>query len=125
MAAGSQWTVEDHLRDAAPEQVALYHRFVAIARECGPLQLSPSKTTITLKGVRRGFAGARPSQGGLRGYLDLMRSAVDDPRIISSAPYTSRLHVNQYRITSLDELDDTFGGLIREAYLVGQGAHLR
>lgn len=125
MTATSGWSVEDHLRGATPEHVALYRLFEALVFQCGPVRVSPSKTTITFKGERRGFAGARPTSRGLRGYLDLTRSAVADARIISSSPYTSRLHVNQYRIASLEELDDQFAELIAEAYLVGQGAHLR
>jgi hypothetical protein len=125
MTAVAGWTVDDHLRDVAPDHVVLYRRFEAIVFECGPVRVSPSKTTITFKGLRRGFAGARPTRHGLRGYLDPTRSAVEDPLIISSSPYTSRLHVNQYRLTCIEELDDTFTDLIREAYQVGQGAHLR
>jgi hypothetical protein len=45
-------------------------------------------------------------------------------RFISAAPYTSRLFVHQVRLTDLDDLDDQFGGWIREAYAVGQGAHM-
>ena len=50
------WTVEDHLRDASPEHVALYHAVAALIAEQGPVTLSVSKTTITFKGTRRGFA---------------------------------------------------------------------
>ena len=125
MATTRDWTVDDHLRDAPQQHVDLYRRFEAIIMACGPVTVSPSKTTIAFKGVRRGFAGARPTSRGLTGYLDLMRSAIDDPRIISSSPYTARLHVNQFRLSSPDQLDDAFTELIREAYEVGQGAHLR
>jgi hypothetical protein len=30
------WTVDDHLRDKAPEAVALFERFVALVATCGP-----------------------------------------------------------------------------------------
>jgi hypothetical protein len=36
---------------------------------------------ITFKGIRRGFAGARPASRGLPGYVDLQR-AVKDRRFI-------------------------------------------
>jgi hypothetical protein len=87
--------------------------------------VSPSKTTVTFKGARRGFLGARPTRRGVEGYLDLTRSLVGDPRILGSTPYTGRLHVNRYRLASADELDGTFLGWVREAYGVGQGEHLR
>jgi hypothetical protein len=118
-----QWTVEDHLRDKPPVSVALYLRFVQLVAACGPFTYAVAKTTITFKGTRRGFAGARPTGRGLAGYLDLTRQ-VTDPRIIRSSPYTKRLFTHQVRLTRLEELDDDFAGLIREAYAVGCGAHL-
>jgi hypothetical protein len=120
-----QWTVEDHLRDAAPEQVALYRQVEELIRSCGEVTLSVSKTTITFKGARRGFAGARPVAQGVRGYLDLTRSLAGDRRIRRSDPYTKRLFVNHYLVTSPADLDETFRGWVREAYGVGQGDHLR
>jgi hypothetical protein len=118
-----QWTVEDHLRDKPPVSVALYLRFVQLVAACGPFTYAVSQTTITFKGSRRGFAGARPTTRGLAAYLDLTRR-VADPRITSSAPYTKRLFTHQVRLTRLEELDDGFAELIREAYAVGAGAHM-
>jgi Domain of unknown function (DUF5655) len=118
-----QWTVEDHLRDKPPVSVALYLRFVQLVAACGPFTLSVARTTITFKGTRRGFAGARPTNRGLAAYLDLTRQ-VTDPRVIRSSPYTKRLFTHQVRLTRMEELDDGFAALIREAYEVGAGAHL-
>ncbi|MER7796167.1 DUF5655 domain-containing protein [Microbacterium sp. NPDC096154] len=84
------WTVDDHLRGKPPASVDLFRAFEAMVAGCGSFELSVSKSTVTFKGARRGFAGAHPTRGGLRGYLDLQR-AVDDPRITAVAPYTSRL----------------------------------
>lgn len=95
-----QWTVDDHLRDARPQHVALYRRIEELILSCGEVSLSVSKTTITFKGRRRGFAGARPTAKGVRGYLDLTRSLAGDPRISSVAPYTKRLYVNHFLVTS-------------------------
>jgi len=103
--------------------VALYRRFVEMLEECGPFGYSVSKTTITFKGDRRGFAGARPTRRGLSGYLDLQR-VIEDRRVISAAPYTRRLFVHQIRLTVPEDLDEEFRGWVREAYAVAQGAHL-
>lgn len=119
----SNWTVADHLRDRPAEHVALYHRFVELVEACGPYTLAVHKTSITFKGGRRGFAGARPTDNGLVGYLDLQRQ-VADPRIRNAAPYTKKLFVHHFRIVAADELDAEFAGWVREAYAVGQGAHL-
>ena len=119
----NEWTVEDHLRDKPPTSVALYLRFVQLVAACGPFTYAVSKSTITFKGTRRGFAGAKPTPRGLTAYLDLRRVVVD-PRLISSSPYTQRLFTHQVRITAPEQLDDEFAGWIREAYEVGAGAHL-
>jgi hypothetical protein len=119
----SEWTVARHLAGKPREVVALYGRFIDLVAACGPFTLTVSKTAITLKGTRRGFAGAKPKQHALDGYLDLQR-AVQDPRFRRSSPYTKRLFVHQFRITTPDQLDGTFAEWIRDAYAVGAGAHL-
>jgi hypothetical protein len=48
-----------------------------------------------------------------------------DRRVSSASPYTKRLFVHHFSLTSPDDLDHDFAGYLREAYEVGQGAHLR
>jgi len=103
--------------------VALWHAFEEQIRTCGPFSYSPSKTTVTFKGTRRGFAGARPDRLGVVGYLDLQHE-VEDPRFTNSTRYTNRLFTHSFRITSASQLDEVFAGWVSEAYAVGQGAHL-
>jgi len=124
MAEPHVWTVDDHLRDAPAEHVALWRAVAGLVEACGPVEVVVHKTTITFKGTRRGFAGARPDAGGVVGYLDLMRPVDTDPRITSVAPYTQRLFVNHFRVRTEADLDDTFAEWVREAYAVGGGAHL-
>jgi hypothetical protein len=61
------WTVEQHLAGAPEFAVDLYRRFIRTVEGFGPFTYAVSKSSITLKGERRGFAGARPFAGGLRG----------------------------------------------------------
>lgn len=126
MTAGDEveWTVERHLAGQPAFAVDLYRQFVAAIETIGPFTYAVSKTTITLKGERRGFAGARPFRHGVRGYLDLQREA-HGPQIVSVAPYTKRLYVHQFRLASPADIDDEFVRWLREAYAVGAGAHLR
>jgi len=119
-----EWTVARHLGGQPDFAVDLFQRFIAIAEGIGPFTYAVSKTTVTLKGSRRGFAGARPDRSGLRGYLDLQRE-VRDPRITSVSPYTERLFIHRFRVTAADQLDAQFAGWVGEAYAVGAGAHLR
>lgn len=125
MTDAREWTVEDHLTGAAPEHVALYRRVEELLLGMGDVHRSVSRTTVTFVGTRRGFAGARPTARGVRGYLDLMRTLPDDPRVTNVTPYTARLFVHQYLLRDETDLDDTFVGWLREAHAVGQGAHLR
>ncbi|GEA89203.1 DUF5655 domain-containing protein [Cellulomonas cellasea] len=125
MSDAREWTVEDHLTGAAPEHVALCRRVEELLLGMGDVHRSVSRTTITFVGTRRGFAGARPTSRGVRGYLDLTRTLPDDPRVTNVSPYTARLFVHQYLLRDETDLDDTFVGWLREAHAVGQGAHLR
>lgn len=119
-----EWTIERHL-EGQPEFAAdLFHDFIRMVEAIGPFTYSVSKSTITLKGTRRGFAGARPVSAGLRGYFDIQRE-LSDPRIRSAAPYTQRLFVHHFQIASAAELDDEFAGWLEEAYAVGAGMHIR
>lgn len=120
---GDAWTVERHLAAGSDAGVALYRRFIALVERNGPFHYAVAKTTITLKGQRRGFAGARPKGDVLVGYFDIQRE-ITDPRIGSAVPYTSRLFVHHFRVERLDQLDDDFAGWLAEAYAVGEGAHL-
>ena len=115
--------MEGHLAGQPAGSVELYRRFVSVVEQCGPFTYSVTKTIITFKGSRRGFAGARPTRRGLSVYLDLQR-VVQDRRVISVAPYTRRLFVHQIRLVAVDDLDEQFRGWVGEAYAVGQGAHM-
>jgi hypothetical protein len=123
VASTADWSVERHLADKPDAVVDLYRRFVALVAESGPHTVSVTKTAIAFKGARRGFAGAKPRTSSLDGFLDLQRRVDDDERILRVSPYTKRLFVHQFRVTDAAQLDDTFAGWVREAYLVGQGAH--
>ena len=119
-----EWTVERHLEGHPREFVDLYHRFIDVVSAVGPFEYAVAKSAITLTGTRRGFAGAKLDSKGLKGYLDLQRAIEGDPRILRAEPYTKRLFVHHFRITDPSQFDDEFAGWVREAYAVGQGAHL-
>jgi hypothetical protein len=119
------WTIERHLEAGSDHGRALFHRFVDIVAACGDYTTSVAKTTITFKGPRRGFAGARPVGDRLQGYFDVTYR-VDDPRIRRAAPYQNDLFVHQFRVESPGQLDSQFAGWIADAYdQVGCGNRLR
>ena len=115
------WTIERHLDAGTEHGRALFHRFVEIVGACGEYTTSVAKTTITFKGPRRGFAGARPHGDRLQGYFDLTYR-VEDPRVPRASPYQRDLFVHHFRVESLEELDDEFVRWIADAYdQVGSG----
>ncbi|QAY60362.1 hypothetical protein ET475_10435 [Microbacterium protaetiae] len=119
-----EWTVERHMRAGSPETIALYERFSEILHGFGPIRIAVSKSMITFKGTRRGFAGAKPRGDGLVGYLDLMQPLPLDERIRSAAPFSRSLFVHNWRIEREEQFDDVFTGWLRDGYAVGCGAHL-
>jgi hypothetical protein len=109
------WTIERHLEAGSDQGRALFHRFVDVVAACGEYTTTVAKTTITFKGPRRGFAGARPKGDRLDGYFDITYR-VDDPRIRSVGPYQKDLFVHHFRVDSPEQLDDQFARWIADAY---------
>jgi hypothetical protein len=58
--ASPEWTVGRHLEVGSEQGRDLWHRFADLVAACGEHSLSVAKTTVTFKGPKRGFAGARP-----------------------------------------------------------------
>ncbi|MFJ2620636.1 DUF5655 domain-containing protein [Glutamicibacter sp. NPDC087344] len=122
MTAEDEWTIERHLAGQPQFAIDIFHRFIEAVAQIGPFTYAVSKSSITLKGTHRGFAGARPVRGGLRGYFDLQREVVD-PRISSASAFSQKLIVHHFQLATADQLDEQFRGWLREAYAVGAGAH--
>lgn len=120
------WTIDDHLHGKPTQSITLFRLVEQAIHDFGDVRVSVSKTTVTFKGTRRGFAGARPTETGIDGYFDITRSlGTDDRRIRRVSPYQRNLFVHQYRLESAADIDDEFLSWLREAYEVGNGAHLR
>jgi hypothetical protein len=76
-----EWTVAHHLGGCDPAVVRLYERFVELVQAYGEFEVAVSKTAISFKGTRRGFAGTKPKKRRLDGYLDLQRPLPERPSI--------------------------------------------
>lgn len=117
------WTVDQHL-DASPDWVGgLFHRFSEAVAECGPFEYAPIRVQVGFR-VHRVFAGVELRPTGLSGYLDLARRVQSD-RFTKVMPYTKRLHVHRFALTSPEQIDTEFKGWLLEAYQVGEGRHLQ
>ena len=93
-AAAEDWSVERHLGHKPTHVVDLYERFVMLVAACGPCTVSVTKTAIAFRGTRRGFAGAKPRDSSLDGFLDLQRE-VRDERFLRISQYTKKLFAHR------------------------------
>jgi hypothetical protein len=109
------WTIERHLEAGTDRGRALFHGFVQIVAGCGAYTTSVAKTTITFKGSRRGFAGARPRGDRLLGYFDVTYR-VEDPRVGRASPYQKDLFVHHFRVDAPEQMDEEFARWIADAY---------
>lgn len=118
------WSLEDHLTGKPEASIKLFERFVELVKACGEFDYSITKANIGFQGQKRIFAGVMPTDKGLSGYMDIARP-IEDSRFRNISPYTKRLFVHHFTITSTDQLDETFAGWLCETYAVGQGEHLK
>jgi hypothetical protein len=65
--AAPEWTVERHLEAGSELGRTLWHGFAQLVAGFGEHSLAVSKTSITFKGPKRGFAGAKPKGDELVG----------------------------------------------------------
>jgi hypothetical protein len=68
--------------------VALFRRFVDLARARGPVTFELQPGRVVLRGTRRIFAAARVTDAGIDGHLNLARQ-VSDRRIGRVEPLTN------------------------------------
>jgi hypothetical protein len=115
MSVSDEWTVERYLEAGSERGRSLFRRFEEIVAACGDFTHSVAKTTVTFKGPKRGFAGARPQGDRLVGYFDVTRQ-IQDPRIRHVAPYQKDLFVHHFRIDHEAQLDGEFAAWIADAY---------
>lgn len=126
----SRWPVASSDADFAPcltgapeASVALFWRFVGLARAAGPVTFELQNGPVVLCGTRRIFAAIRVSGRGLAGRINLTRR-VTDRRITKTENLGQTLISHIFLVTSLSDLDETFAQWLREARDVGDGAHL-
>ncbi len=117
--------MKDHFRQKPALVVSLYRKFEDLIRRCGPSRRSVTKTATSLNGKRRIFADTKLTHRTQDGFLDMTRIVKDDSRFIWSAKHTAAVFVNHFRISQIDDLDDTFAKLVQEAYNVGEGQQLQ
>jgi hypothetical protein len=126
----NRWPVASGDADFAPylagrpqASVAMFGRFIDMARAAGPVIFELQNGLVVLRGTRRIFASVRIVDTGLAGHVNLMRR-VTDRRFRKTEAFTKTLVFHAYLVTSMSDLDEVFGQWLTEARAVGDGVHL-
>lgn len=118
--AGNQWTVARYLSDKKPEPVRLFRQFEKMVKACGPSKTEAHKSVVYWKG-KRVFAGAFVTSRRLEIVIDLRRRA-PHPTLRVAWNTTLKVVTHRMKIERAEELDESIGCLLCEAYVtVGPG----
>jgi hypothetical protein len=118
-------TIAEHFAGKAPQLQAVWRRFVAVARENGPVTVYAQKTRIVMQ-VRARFAGASVRKNWLECAVPFQRR-VESPRFIriDDPTRTDGVHwLHYFTLASVEEVDDEVRAWLREAYKYGSQARL-
>ena len=100
----------------------LFERYVAAARENGPVTVNATKSRVSLQ-VRMRFAAVqRPRKRYLPAHFVLTRP-IESPRLSVEflPPY---YYVHKLRLAQSADVDDELRGWLAEAYQVGEQRHV-
>lgn len=119
-----RFTISQFLEGKGPRARALFNEFGKLVRRCGPVELSPSKTSVGFM-VQVRFAGVvRVSERGMTVSIGLPRR-LSHVRIQPVEHPDSNWYVHYVRITKAVELDRELLGWLRESYrMMGEQLHL-
>ncbi len=124
---GGRWPEARSDADFAPllagkpdDSVAMFWRFIDLARAAGPAVFELQRDRVVLRGTRRIFGSARPVARGLAGHLNLPRQ-ISDRRFGKTENLTQRLVFHRFLLTSLADLDDDFASWLAESRDAGDG----
>jgi hypothetical protein len=111
------YPLERHFEGKSPEVIALYHHYLGLIKEIGPVNVEPKKTGISFL-VRVRFAGAILRKKWLEARLWL-KHPVEHPCLRKIEKVGPRDFIHYLRIQALDEMDELFIGFLRESYAIG------
>ena len=113
----------DHFKGKDPKIRAIFDAVIAVIREIGPVRVLPEKTRIAFQ-VRMSFAQLTPKRAWVDGHVVLARRR-PDARFRTIQTFSPRNHLHTFRLSSVDDVDDTVRSWLAEAYAVGEQKHLR
>jgi len=117
-----KYSLEALFSRSEPHVFQLYQRFEALVKACGPVTVIPQKTRVAFQ-VRVRFAGAVPRKKYLECSFGFARR-LEAPRFHKIEQYAPKWYGHYCRVDKEEDFDDEFMRWIREAYAVGEQAHL-
>lgn len=113
-----RYSLARHFAGKPPALRAIFRRWVAIARACGPVTVYAQKTRIVIQ-ARVRFAGAVVRRDWLDAGLWLRRR-IAHPRVQRIEDYGRLGFGVHFRLTSAADIDARIGKLMREAYVAAR-----
>src|SRR6185503_15015162 len=111
-------TIEEHFEGKSPEIREIFDTLVLAVRAVGPVHVYAQKTRIVFQ-TRGRFVAVTPRKSHLGGHIWLKRRR--SHRLIHRIDaLLDRDFVHNFRLTRLEDVDEDFCDLIREAYSVGE-----
>jgi hypothetical protein len=107
--------VADTFAGRPVEQRAIYDEIMTYLTTLGPVHADAVRVGVFLKSNRK-LAELRPKSRWLSVSLYLPRAIVD-PRIVRHISVSSERTVNQLKMFTVDDIDDTVRSWLAEAYL--------
>ena len=112
-----RFKIADHFAGKPPALRAAFRRYVAAARENGPVHVYAQKTRIVLQVCTR-FAGAMVRSRWLECAVVLQRR-LDDPRFTRIEHVPPKDWVHSFRLAVPTDVDDDVRAWLAEAYRYG------
>ena len=112
-----RYSLDDHFAGKEPFVRDLYDLLFETLRLFGPVKAFPVKTRIVFQAEVQ-FAAAVPRTRWLEGYLWLQRQAIH-PRIHKMEMGVFRDYGHIFRLSHIDDLDQTLVDLLHESYILG------
>lgn len=118
-----RYRLADHFRGKPRVVRQTFNHWVALAKSFGPVTVYALKTRIVIQ-CRVRFAGAVVRSNSLDATLWLMHR-VTHPLLTRSESFGKLGYGHHFCLQRPQDIGEALGGLMREAYLIGQQEHLK
>jgi len=115
-----RFRLADHFKGKSRNVRRTFDQYVALARRCGPVTVYAQKTRIVIQ-ARVRFAGAVVRVDWLDASMWLKRK-IRHPRLYRTESFGKLGYGHHFRLNAPHDIDRSLAKLMKEAYVVGQGA---